>query len=155
LQRTGKIMSWGVSNFDAGELQEVEDIAGRGRIACDQVLYHPGQRDIEHAVIPWCEAHGAAVVAYSPFGRDSFPGPRSPGGRALAEIARAHGATPRQVALAFLVRRANVFAIPKAASLAHIEENAGAGELQLAPDEIARIEAAFPLGRPLRSLPML
>jgi aryl-alcohol dehydrogenase-like predicted oxidoreductase len=59
------------------------------------------------------------------------------------------------VALAFLVRRPNVFAIPKAASLAHVEENAGTGELQLAPDEIARIEAAFPLGRPLRSLPML
>jgi diketogulonate reductase-like aldo/keto reductase len=155
LQRTGKIMFWGVSNFDAGELQEAGGIAGPGRIACDQVLYHPGQRDIEHAVIPWCEAHGAAVVAYSPFGHDSFPGPRSPGGRVLAEIARAHGATPRQVALAFLVRRPNVFAIPKAASFAHVEENAGAGELQLAPDDIARIEAAFPLGRPLRSLPML
>jgi diketogulonate reductase-like aldo/keto reductase len=159
LQRSGKIMSWGVSNFDAGELEEAQTeaatIAGPGRIACDQVLYHPGQRDIEHAVIPWCEAHRAAVVAYSPFGHDSFPGPRSPGGRALAEIARAHGATPRQVALAFLVRWPNVFAIPKAASLAHVEENAGAGELQLAPDEIARIDKAFPLGRPLRSLPML
>jgi diketogulonate reductase-like aldo/keto reductase len=155
LQRTGKIMSWGVSNFDAGDLREAEGIAGPGRIACDQVLYHPGQRDIEHAVIPWCDAHNAAVVAYSPFGHDSFPGPRSSGGRALAEIARAHGATPRQVALAFLVRRANVFAIPKAASLAHVEENAGAGDLELAPDEIARIDKAFPLGRPLRSLPML
>jgi diketogulonate reductase-like aldo/keto reductase len=155
LQRTGKIMSWGVSNFDAGDLQEAEGIAGPGRIACDQVLYHPGQRDIEHAVIPWCDAHNAAVVAYSPFGHDSFPGPRSSGGRALAEIARAHGATPRQVALAFLVRLPNVFAIPKAASLAHVEENVGAGDLQLTPDEIVRIEAAFPLGRPLRSLPML
>jgi diketogulonate reductase-like aldo/keto reductase len=155
LQRTGKIMSWGVSNFDAGDLREAEGIAGPGRIACDQVLYHPGQRDIEHAVIPWCDAHNAAVVAYSPFGHDSFPGPRSSGGRALAEIARAHGATPRKVALAFLVRLPNVFAIPKAASLAHVEENVGAGDLQLTPDEIVRIEAAFPLGRPLRSLPML
>jgi diketogulonate reductase-like aldo/keto reductase len=155
LQRTGKIMSWGVSNFDAGDLQEAEGIAGPGRIACDQVLYHPGQRDIEHAVIPWCEAHRAAAVAYSPFGHDGFPGPRSPGGRVLAEIARGRGATPRQVALAFLVRRPNVFAIPKAASLAHVEENAGAGDLELAPDEIARIDKAFPLGRPLRSLPML
>jgi diketogulonate reductase-like aldo/keto reductase len=163
LQRAGKIMSWGVSNFDADDLEEArteaETIAGqrahRERIACDQVLYHLGQRDIEHAVIPWCEAHGAAVVAYSPFGHDGFPGPRSTGGRVLAEIAQARGATPRQVALAFLVRRPSVFAIPKAASLAHVVENAGAGELQLAPDEIARIEAAFPLGRPLRSLPML
>jgi diketogulonate reductase-like aldo/keto reductase len=155
LQRTGRIVSWGVSNFDAGDLREAEDMAGPGRMACDQVLYHLGERDIEHAVIPWCEGHRAAVVAYSPFGHDSFPGPRSAGGRVLAEIAHAHGATPRQVALAFLIRRPHVFAIPKAASLAHVEENAGAGDLQLTRDAIARIDAAFPLGRPLRSLPML
>ena len=158
LQRTGRIVSWGVSNFDADDLEEAQSEAegvGPGRIACDQVLYHLGERDIEHAVIPWCESHRVAVVAYSPFGHDSFPGPRSAGGRVLAEIAHAHGATPRQVALAFLIRRPQVFAIPKAASLAHVEENAGAGDLQLTPDEIARIEAAFPLGRPLRSLPML
>ena len=155
LQRTGRIVSWGVSNFDAGDLQEAEGVAGPGRNACDQVLYHLGERDIEHAVIPWCESHRAAVVAYSPFGHDSFPGPRSAGGRVLAEIAHAHGATPRQVALAFLIRRPQVFAIPKAASLAHVEENAAACDLQLTPDEIARIDQAFPLGRPLRSLPML
>jgi diketogulonate reductase-like aldo/keto reductase len=165
LQRAGKIASWGVSNFDAGDLQEAQETVeaaarkeaetGPRRIACDQVLYHLGQRDIEHAVIPWCETHHAAVVAYSPFGHDRFPAPRSAGGRVLAEIARAHGATPRQVALAFLVRRPQVFAIPKAASPAHVEENAAAGDLQLAPEEIVRIEAAFPLGRASRSLPML
>jgi diketogulonate reductase-like aldo/keto reductase len=159
LQQAGMIASWGVSNFDAGDLQEAQEVAesvsGPGRIACDQVLYHLGQRDIEHAVIPWCEAHRAAVVAYSPFGHDRFPAPRSIGGRVLAEIARVHGATPRQVALAFLIRQPQVFAIPKAASPAHVEENAGAGDLTLAPDDIARIEAAFPLGRPTRSLPML
>jgi diketogulonate reductase-like aldo/keto reductase len=155
LQRTGRIVSWGVSNFDAGDLQEAEGIAGPGRMACDQVLYHLGQRDIEHAVIPWCESHRAAVVAYSPFGHGSFPAPRSAGGRVLAEVAHARGATPRQVALAFLIRRPQVFAIPKAASLAHVEENAGAGDLQLTPEEIARIDKAFPLGRPSRSLPML
>jgi diketogulonate reductase-like aldo/keto reductase len=155
LQRAGKIKSWGVSNFDAGELDEAEAVAGPGRMACDQVLYHLGERDIEHAVIPWCEAHGAAVTAYSPFGHDSFPAPRSAGGRVLAEIAGAHGATPRQVALAYLVRRPSVFAIPKSASPAHVEENAAAGDLVLSADEIARIEAAFPLGRPRRSLPML
>jgi len=113
------------------------------------------ERDIEHAVIPWCEARGIAVTAYSPFGHGSFPGSRSAGGRVLADIAQARGATPRQVALAFLVRRPSVFAIPKAASMGHVEENAAAGDLVLTPDEIARVEAAFPLGRKLRSLPML
>ena len=74
----------------------------------------PEQRAIEHAVLPWCEKHGVAVVGYTPFGQRRFPGPRSKGGRVLHEIAAAHGATPRQVALRFLVRRAPLFAIPKA-----------------------------------------
>ncbi len=155
LMSAGKILSWGVSNFDAGDLAEAEAIAGPGSIACDQVLYHLDERDIEHAVIPWCESHGAAVTAYSPFGHGRFAPPRSAGGRLLDEIARAHGATPRQVALAFLVRRPHVFAIPKAGSIAHVEENAAAGDLELAAGELARIEAAFPLRRPLRALPML
>jgi diketogulonate reductase-like aldo/keto reductase len=159
LQQSGKIRAWGVSNFDVDDLQEAEAEAvagaGAGRMACDQVLYHAQERDIEHAVIPWCEGHGVAVTAYSPFGHGSFPGSRSPGGRVLAEIAQAHGATPRQVALAFLVRRANVFAIPKAASAGHVEENAGAGDLVLTREEIARVEAALPLGRKSGVLPML
>jgi len=155
LQRDGKIRSWGVSNFDADDLAAAEAIAGAGGFACDQVLYHLDERDIEHAVIPWCEAHAVAVTAYSPFGHDRFPAPRSVGGRLLDEIARVLGATPRQVALAFLVRRPHVFAIPKAGSVAHVEENAAAGDLELSAGEIARIAAAFPLRRPLPALPML
>jgi diketogulonate reductase-like aldo/keto reductase len=120
------------------------------------VLYHLRERAIEHGVIPWCEANGVAVVAYSPFGHaGGFPGPGSPGGRVLNEIANRHHATPRQVALRFLTRRAPLFAIPKASSLQHEEENAAAGALHLSDAEFARIEAAFPLGPRPRSLPML
>jgi diketogulonate reductase-like aldo/keto reductase len=155
LREEGKILSWGVSNFDVDDLDEIAAVAGEGRIACNQVLYHLGERAIEHAVIPWCEARGVAVVAYSPFGQDAFPGPGTTGGRALAEVAAARGATPRQVALAFLTRRPSVFAIPKAADPAHAAENAAAGDLRLTEAETARIEAAFPLGRRPRSLPML
>jgi diketogulonate reductase-like aldo/keto reductase len=159
LMRAGKILAWGVSNFDTGDLDEAlaaaAAVAGAGAIACNQVLYHLGERHIEHAVIPWCETHGVAVTGYSPFGHDDFPSSRSAGGQVLAEIARARGATPRQVALAFLVREPGVFTIPKAGTVAHVEENAGAGDLVLSPDEIARIAAAFPLGRGERGLPML
>lgn len=155
LQREGKILSWGVSNFDADALDEALGIAGEGRIACNQVLYHLLERGIEHAVIPWCEQHEVAVVAYSPFGHSRFPGPHTAGGRALAEIAAAHDATPRQVALASLVRRPSVFAIPKASVSEHVEENVVAGDLALSPEEIARIDAAFPRGRRQRDLPML
>ena len=151
----GKILSWGVSNFDARELDAALAIAGPGRIACNQVLYHLGERAIEHAVLPWCEKHGVALVAYSPFGSGSFPDANSPGGRALAKIAAAQKASARQVALAFLTRRPSVFAIPKASNPQHAEENAKAGALDLSEVEIARIDAAFPLDRRPRPLPML
>jgi diketogulonate reductase-like aldo/keto reductase len=155
LKRDGKILSWGVSNFDVPDLEEAWEIAGKDRIACNQVLYHLQERAIEHAVIPWCEKHGVAVVAYSPYGHGNFPGPDSKSGRVLQEIAAAHHATPRQVALRFLLRWPSTFAIPKASTPQHAEENAGAGELRLTKAEIARIDEAFPLGPPPRSLPML
>ncbi len=151
----GKILSWGVSNFDADDLAELQQVAGKGRIACNQVLYHLQERAIEHAVIPWCEAHGVAVVAYSPFGHDEFPRPGSAGGKVLQHIAEAHGVTPRAVALAFLTRREAMFAIPKAGTAAHVADNAAAAGLDLAAADIAAIDAAFPRGPKPRSLPML
>lgn len=154
LKAAGKIKSWGVSNFDEDDLEEALRVAGKGKIACNQVLYHLRERAIEHAVIPWCEKNGVAVVAYSPFGQMASPSPSSPGGKILGEIASAHNATPRQIALAFLTRKKSVLAIPKASKVAHAEENAGAGDLELTAKEIEQIEKAFPLGRP-KSLPML
>ncbi len=84
LVAAGKIRSWGVSNFDADDLGELLAIAGKGKIACNQVLYHLQERAIEHAVIPWCEQHGVAVVAYSPFGHNDFPSSRSKAGASAA-----------------------------------------------------------------------
>ena len=127
----------------------------QGVCACDQVLYHLEERAIEHAVLPWCEKQGVAVSAYSPLGHGRFPGPDTPGGRVLKEIADAHNATPRQVALRFLVHRPLVFAIPKASSPEHAAENAGAGSLHLTEEELARIDKAFPRKARPRELPML
>jgi diketogulonate reductase-like aldo/keto reductase len=155
LEREGKILAWGVSNFDVGDLRELEAISGRERLACDQVLYHLQERAIEHAVMPWCEHRGAPVVGYSPFGHGSFPERNTPGGRVLRQIAEAHKATPRQVALRFLLRRTHVFVIPKSTSPEHAEENASAGDLHLSQADIDRIDEAFPPGPPPRKLPML
>jgi diketogulonate reductase-like aldo/keto reductase len=156
LKHDGKILSWGVSNFDVDDLDEVVSIAGEGSFACNQVLYHLRERAIEHAVLPWCEEHGVAVVGYSPFGHSgSFPDPRTAPGRVLNQIASAHNATPRQVALRFLVRRPSLFTIPKASSPEHVTENAGAGSLRLTDDELARIDEAFPLSSHYRGLPVL
>jgi diketogulonate reductase-like aldo/keto reductase len=155
LVREGKIRSWGVSNFDADDLDEILEVAGEGKIACNQVLYHLRERAIEHAVIPWCVKHRVAVVAYSPFGHDDFPDPRSKAGEVLQTIAKNHDASPRQIALSFLTREPEVFAIPKASSLEHAAENAAAGQLDLSADEIASLDKAFPRGTKPRSLPML
>jgi diketogulonate reductase-like aldo/keto reductase len=155
LRRAGKILSWGVSNFDVSDLEEARALAGEGVIACDQVLYHLKERAIEHAVLPWCETHEVAAVGYSPFGHGDFPAPSTPGGRVLAQIAAAHRATPRQVALRFLLRHPSVFTIPKASTPEHAEENASAGSLRLSPREIELIDQAFPRGPRPRSLPAL
>ena len=155
LASAGKIRSWGVSNFDTDDLDELLAVAGKGKIACNQVLYHLQERAIEHAVIPWCEQHGVAVVAYSPFGHNDFPSPGSKAGQALQTIADAHGASPRQVALSFLTRQASVFAIPKASSEEHAADNAAAANLTLSENEIAALDKAFPRGAKPRGLPML
>ncbi len=151
----GLVRRWGVSNFDADELAEAVRIGGPGRCACNQVLYHLGERAIEHRVLPRCEELGVTLVAYSPFGQGAVPAPDTPGFGMLSTIAAAHCATPRQVALAYLTRRPSLAAIPKAATEAHVEENAGALDLELSAGEIERIDRAFPRGRPKRELPTI
>jgi diketogulonate reductase-like aldo/keto reductase len=151
LQREGKIRSWGVSNFDVADLTEVTALAGPP--ACNQVLYHVAERAVEHEVLPWCSEHRTAVVAYTPFGGSASPYTAStPGGRVLQQIATAHGATARQVALQFLLRDPNVFVIPKAARLEHVADNAGAARFELTAAEIAAIDKVYQRG-PRRQLP--
>jgi diketogulonate reductase-like aldo/keto reductase len=145
LVKAGKTRFWGLSNFDLPELAEALAIAGEGRIACNQVLHHLLARQIEHALVPWCDAHQIAVVGYSPFGSGQFPSPRSAQGQALAEVARAHRATPHQVALQFLLQRGSRFSIPKASRAKHAEENAAAAALTLSGDDLRALEGTFPL----------
>ncbi len=154
LREAGKIKSWGVSNFDEQLLDEVLQIAGPNKLACNQVLYHLEERTIEHAVVPWCEKNSVAVVGYTPFGESGFP-PRGKGGKVLEKLAQAKGASPRQVALAFLTRREGSFAIPKSGDAKHVRENAGAAELTLEPGELAELDQAFPVGPRRRGVAML
>jgi diketogulonate reductase-like aldo/keto reductase len=145
LRDAGLIRWWGVSNFDEEELAQLVELAGPGRVVCNQVLYNLNERGIEHAVLPFCEQHGIAIVGYTPFGTASFP-PRGTAGQALGAVASRHGATPRQVALAFLTRRPSLFAIPKSGNPSHTEDNAGAARLALTAEDIRELDAAFPRG---------
>jgi diketogulonate reductase-like aldo/keto reductase len=155
LIEAGHIHAWGVSNFDVPDLNAAYRIAGDGAIACNQVLYHLQRRAIEFTVLPWCEKHGVAVTGYSPFGHGKFPAPDTHGGRVLEEIARAHRATPRQIALSFLTRKPPLFTIPKASTPAHAEENAVAGDLILSRADLVRLDAVFPRPTHVTALPVL
>lgn len=153
LKKEGKILAWGLSNFDVADIESVIEIVGEGVIACNQVLYNLAERDAEHVLQPVCERHKIAFVGYSPLGSGQFPSPGSWRGDVLAGIAEAHGVTARAVALAFLTRRPSAFAIPKSARTDHIDELGRAGDLVLTPLEIETISSAFPLGPPKSHMP--
>jgi len=138
LRKKGKIRSYGVSNFDEALFEEAVGIAGPGRIVCNQVLDNLSERHSEARVLPKCRELGAVMVGYSPF--DDLPE-----GGELQKVALELRATPRQVALAFLVRLDDTFAIPKASTVAHVRENAGAATLTLTRDQISRLDRAYPV----------
>ncbi|MEV6947698.1 aldo/keto reductase [Streptomyces sp. NPDC051172] len=144
LHRAGKILHYGVSNFHDRHLAELFARTGPDEIVCDQVLHHLGDRSAELRVAPACLARGIAVVGYSPFGLGSFP-PSPRAAAVLDSVARTHGATRHQIALAFLVREPHSFAIPKTATPSRAEENAAAAEITLSDEDIARIAAVCPV----------
>jgi len=153
LVRAGKTRALGVSNFDVADLEEARAALETEPIACNQILYHLGERTAEVNEIPYCREHKIAIVGYTPFGRGDWTD--RPGARVVEEIARKRGATPHAVILAFLTREPINFTIPKSSTVAHVEQNAVAGELRLDAAEIAAIDEAFPVRRRRGGLPTL
>ena len=147
LRGEGKIVRWGVSNFDVDDLEEL----ARSDCAVNQVLYNPEHRGIEHDLLPWCAQRRLPIMAYSPLGQ----GGRLLSSPVLEQIGRRHAATAAQVALAWVLRDGKVLAIPKATDLAHLRSNVAALELQLKAEDLAEIDAAFAPPRRKRSLDML
>jgi diketogulonate reductase-like aldo/keto reductase len=145
LVEQGSIRFAGVSNLDVSELEPAERAQ---RMACNQVLYHLGDRGIERRLLPWCAEREIPVVAYSPFGHGDFP-ERS---KVLGEIARRHGRTARQVVLNWVTRHPNVFTIPKTSQVERVKQNGAATDFQLTPQDLADIDRAFPA--PDRDVPL-
>jgi diketogulonate reductase-like aldo/keto reductase len=142
LARDGKIRHHGVSNFDRRDLEEWRALAGGSPVAADQVLYNLATRGVERDLVPWCREHGLAIMAYTLLGHGRMLAEPS-----LVDLARRHGATPAQVALAWLLRRAGTIVIPKAARPEHVRENRGAADVALSADDLAAIDRAFPAPR--------
>lgn len=139
LQRDGKILNWGVSNFDVDDMEELLALEGGDGVAVNQVLYNVSRRGIEFDLLPWCRARGIPVMAYSPIEQG-----RLIRQRVLHDVAQRHGATAAQVALAWVMREKGVLAIPKAGSTRHVEENHGAISLKLTAQDLADIDRAYP-----------
>lgn len=150
LQAAGKIRSWGVSNFDVEDMEELWR-AGGGACATNQVLYNPEHRGIEFDLMAWQSQHRVPLMAYTPLGQAG----RLLRATALATVAARHDATPAQVALAWSMRSGNVIAIPKASSLDHVTANAAAAALRLEAEDLAVIDAGFPPPRRKQALAML
>jgi diketogulonate reductase-like aldo/keto reductase len=139
LAGAGKIRYWGVSNFDATDMEELVGLPGGSAVASDQVLYNLSRRGIEHDLVPWCHRRRIPIMAYSPIEEGWLVRHRS-----LNAIALRHGVTPAQVALAWLLRQDGMIAIPKAGTPEHVRENHAAVGLRLGKQDLAELDRAFP-----------
>jgi diketogulonate reductase-like aldo/keto reductase len=150
LIEAGKIGAWGVSNFDTDDMEELFSVPGGNRCAVNQILYNLSRRGAEFDLIPWCRAQNMPIMAYSPIEQGrllSHP--------ELVRIAANHGATPAQVALAFVLSRDGIIAIPKSSRRERVAENRAATDLDLSDADWAALDAAFPLPKTRRPLEML
>lgn len=150
LKSDGKIGDWGVSNFDTDDMEELFTVPGGKNCAANQVLYNLSRRGPEFSLLPWCQERGVPLMAYSPIEQG-----RILKNHELIRIAKAYQATPAQLALAFLLERDSVIAIPKSASVSRVEENRGATDLEITEEDLAALDAVFPPPTRKTSLEML
>jgi diketogulonate reductase-like aldo/keto reductase len=151
LKRDGKILRWGVSNFDVDDMEELAALRGGDACAANQVLYNPESRGIEFDLIPWCRDQAVPVMAYSPLGHSG----RLLKNAAVARVAARHGVPAASVAIAFSLRLPGIISIPKSASQEHVRSNAAAARLVLSEADLAEIDAAFPPPKRKQALGMI
>jgi diketogulonate reductase-like aldo/keto reductase len=147
LKSAGAIRQWGVSNFDVDDMRELAGLAQGSHCAANQVMYSLAERGVEFDLLPLMQRQGMPLMAYCPLGQGELLSHR-----ALAPIAAKHGTTPAAVALAFLLTKPGVQAIPKTARAARVREIAGARDIALDTDDLAALDRAFP--PPARQRPL-
>lgn len=155
LKQAGKILDYGVSNFDAGDIEEAAVLTGGEAIATNQVLYNLMNRGIEWDLLPWCKNKGIPIIAYSPFVSAPPALTKLLANPALKPLAADHDATPAQIALAWLLHQPGVAAIPKAVRPEHIQANRKAYDIRLSPSDLSMLDRAFPPPRGRVPLAML
>jgi diketogulonate reductase-like aldo/keto reductase len=143
----GKVVHYGVSNFDLDEMARSEGLRGGRAVAANQVLYNLQRRGIERNLLPWCAGRDVAIMAYSPLDQG-----RLRIADALRDVGRRHGATPAQIALAWTMRHDHVISIPKAARRDHVRDNVRAADIVLTEEDLADLDRAYPV--PKRDVPL-
>lgn len=151
----GKIRRWGVSNLDVDEMQALWQVAGGNQCATNQVLYHLASRGIEHDLLPWCQQHQLPVMAYSPLAQAGRLRSGLLNHPVVNDIARSHSATAAQILLAWVINHQGVMAIPKAASVEHVQQNAAALSITLSAQELAALDKAYPAPKGKTALDMV
>ena len=152
LKETGKILEHGVSNFDVSDMEEWIALPGGDAVATNQVLYNLASRGIEWELIPWSRDRRIPIMAYSPVAPNAQMQKRMFNDRNVKSIAQEHGATPAQIALAWVLRERDIIAIPKASQRQHIRENREAIDIQLSKEDLAKLDQSFP--PPTRKIPL-
>jgi diketogulonate reductase-like aldo/keto reductase len=147
LVQAGTIGCWGVSNFDAPDMDELVAVPGGARVQTDQVLYNVARRGPEYDLVPWCREFGIPLMSYSPVDHG-----RLLEHTAVRDMATAKGVTPAQLAIAWVLRLPDVCAVAKASTRAHVIENRAAMEISFTPAELAQLDMIFP--PPLRKQPL-
>jgi diketogulonate reductase-like aldo/keto reductase len=155
LKHAGKILDYGVSNFDTDDLNEAATLTGGDGVVTNQVLYNLANRGIEWDLLPQCRMRGIPVMAYSPFVNAPPALTKLLSNPTLKSVAAEHDATTAQIALAFLLHQQGVVAIPKAVKPEHIRANRKAYDIRLSPADLARLDRAFPPPRKKVPLAML
>lgn len=147
LQQSGKIRSYGVSNFDVEDMEEARELQGGTAIATNQVLYNLMRRGIEWDLLPWCRQRSMPIMAYSPLEQG-----RLLRNRTLKTIAQQRSVTEAQIAIAWLLHHENVIVVPKSSRIAHVDQNRAALDLKLSDEELAALDVEFP--HPTKPVPL-
>jgi diketogulonate reductase-like aldo/keto reductase len=152
LKREGKILRWGVSNFDTNDMKELWNTPNGKNCATNQVLYHLGSRGIDFDLLPWQQEHGVPIMAYSPLAKGGAIKRQLINDPIMKELAQKYEATPLQIALAWTIRTDQVLSIPKAVQDKHVIENAEAAKIELTTGDLNKLDEIFP--KPNRKLPL-
>lgn len=151
----GKIRRWGVSNLDVDDMQALWQVPGGKQCATNQVLYHLASRGIEYDLLPWCQQRQLPVMAYSPLAQAGRLRSGLLNHPVVNEIAHAHSASAAQILLAWVISHQGVMAIPKAASVEHVQQNAAALSMTLSAQELAALDNAYPAPKGKTALDMV